>query len=70
MKDELWLSRDETPIGHYNLHIGDPGSLFYRDTYRNYIGCINANDFHQLFSVRLRKGRKKRIKSITIELVK
>lgn len=67
MKQELWLSRDDTTLGDYNISIGKP-ILCDDGKYRGFIAFFRTRKFHQIFSIRLRKGRKKRIKRILIEL--
>jgi len=69
-KKELWLSRENTPYGHYNLHTEDPSGLSHSGIYQYDIICFSAESFHSIFSIRLRKGRKKKIKRILIELEK
>ncbi len=68
MEKELWLSRDNSNIGEYNIGEGEP--QFDGNGY--VIGVITyfeAELFHKLFPGQsLRKGRKRKIKRILIEL--
>lgn len=70
MKDELWLVRDDTKDAWYALEGGEPdkkdGGEYYSG--KN-IAIFLPAFFHQFVEgARLRKGRKKRIKRILIEL--
>ncbi len=68
MENELWLSRDNTPGGYYNIIIGK-AKVNNFGLYKNWTACFGASDFHKLFPGQsLRKGCKKRIKRILIEL--
>lgn len=68
MKQELWLSRDNTEGGSYNITKGEP--IGHRNGMcSDYLVAFEPEDFHKLFPAKsLRKGRKKRIKRILIEL--
>lgn len=68
MERELWLSRDNTAGGSYNITEGEPTG--YRSgTCYDFLVAFEPEDFHRLFPGQsLRKGRKKRIKRILIEL--
>ncbi len=70
MKQELWLSRDLNTGSWYNIHNGEPEpptdeGMFHGE---NVVEIFDPKTFHKLFSAHLRKGRKKRIKRILIEL--
>lgn len=72
MKQELWLSRDDNFNASYNVHFWMPElnyTGYYNTGYRRPICSICPEDFHKLFpGQRLRKGRRKRVKRILIEL--
>lgn len=65
MDKELWLARDDDGI--YNLSDTEPIKSEY-GYFNPFLDCIDDDVFHILFTARLRKGRKKRIKRILIEL--
>lgn len=71
MKQELWLSRDKTGDGDYEIHGKEPTKNDIGE-YHSFDGRIDSFEseiFHRIFKgARLRKGRKKRIKRILIEL--
>lgn len=68
MKQELWLARGKD--GWYNLHEEKPYLMVCGDfDSENKIKTFCPEIFHRLVEgARLRKGRKKRIKRILIEL--
>ena len=72
MKQELWLSRDNSGkgvTGLYEIHDEDPGSCVGGYYPEGVIDGVFPRAFHQAVEgARLRKGRKKRIKRILIEL--
>lgn len=71
MKDELWLSRDNTEDAWYGIDRGEPDKHdegeFHSDG--GNIAIFLPEFFHQYVEgARLRKGRKRKIKRILIEL--
>lgn len=68
MEQELWLSRDDTRLAHYNLGMENP-EIDPQGTYGDFVVCFTPEEFHKMFPGNsLRKGRKRRIKRILIEL--
>jgi len=70
MKQELWLSRAGGD-GEYGIHEEEPDWNYYFEEFDGGMsfGCLCPKLFHQAVEgARLRKGRKKRIKRILIEL--
>lgn len=70
MAKELWLSRDsKRGGGYYNIHEGDEPCADTAGIFHIYLVCYCPKIFHHLVEgARLRKGRKKPIKRILIEL--
>ena len=71
MEKELWLSRDDTYIGHYNICTEEniAEGVSSRGMWYSFRACFEPEDFHKLFPGQsLRKGRKRKIKRILIEL--
>jgi len=71
MIKEQWLSRDSLNIGGwYNIHDGEPEPPTDEGMFcgENVVETFDPKTFHKVFSVRLRKGRKRKIKRILIEL--
>lgn len=71
MKQELWLSRDDNSNAFYNVHDENPElnyTGYFTAGYGLPIFSLNPISFHKMFTARLRKGRKRRIKRILIEL--
>jgi len=67
MEQELWLSRDNGESSHYNIHNSDPGTT--DDLFWGQIVDFCPRLFHKYVQgARLRKGRKRKIKRILIEL--
>lgn len=71
MKQDTWLSRDDTGDAWYGIDRGEPdkrdGGEFHSDG--GNIAIFLPSFFHKYVEgARLRKGRKKRIKRILIEL--
>ena len=65
---ELWLSRDDSDWGHYNIDVREP-TIRHSGCYNDGIICLSSKKYHMLFpGQNLRKGRKKRIKRILIEV--
>jgi hypothetical protein len=65
MEKELWLSRDDD--GGYSISEGEPQKNEY-GYFHPFLECLGNETFHNLFKARLRKGRKRKIKRILIEL--
>ncbi len=66
MKQELWLARDKD--GDYSFSDMEPEKNEY-GYFHPFLEVMGENAFHKLFPGHsLRKGRKKRIKRILIEL--
>lgn len=80
MKQELWLGREYDKNGFYVIFQGKPspedldgdagsiGENGIKSGRRGMIDCFCPKMFHLISPIRLRKGRKKRIKRIVIEL--
>jgi len=70
MEKELWLTRDNTGSGSYNICTAkDMDIRSSEGVYLKFMACFSAEDFHKYFpGQNIRKGRKKRIKRILIEL--
>ena len=82
MKQELWLGRfDDAMEGAYGIFVGKPTAYRLKNhTYRltaeevisdavyGLIDHFCPEAFHALTTIRLRKGRKRKIKRILIEL--
>ena len=72
MKQELWLSRDDDGSGWYRIHAKKPILDEFDGTHRSDddIDIFCPVLFHRIIpkTTRLRRGRKKRIKRILIEL--
>jgi len=70
MEQELWLARDDTTSGWYEAHGESPDKDEHGKYWSNaMLWRLASTTFHNIISgARLRKGRKKRIKRIVIEL--